>query len=122
MDELSDKYKDNDVEFFVVYTREPHPEERKYFRKYKQHTSYAHKKSYACELVQEFNMKVPVLIDDLTDTTQNAFGKMPNMVFVVDKEGKVAYKADWTECNRIEDVLNELLTEQKGKETAAVKA
>lgn len=122
IEELARKYKDMDVECFVVYSKEPHAEERKYFKKYTQHTSYEHKKSYACELVQEFGMKVPVLIDALDEQVVKAFGRMPNMVFVVDKEGKVAYKADWTEASRIGEVLDELLAEQARQGAAAAKA
>lgn len=113
VESLHEKYKDKDVEFFVVYSREPHAEERRYFKKYKQHTSYEHKKEYACELVQTFGMKVPVLIDDLDEAVVKAFGRMPNMTFVVDKEGKIAYKADWMEATRISEVLDELLAEEK---------
>ncbi len=112
IERLYQRYKNQDVEFFVVYSREPHAGERKYFKQYTQHTSYEHKKSYACELVQTFDMHVPVLIDDLDETVVQAFGRMPNMVFIVDKEGKIAYRADWTELQRIEQVLDELLAEQ----------
>ena len=34
------------------------------------------------------------------------------MTFVVDKEGKIAYKADWAEADRLEEILDELLAEQ----------
>lgn len=113
VESLHEKYKDKDVEFFVVYSKEPHAEERRYFKKYKQHTSYEHKKEYACEMVKEFNMKVPVLIDDLDESVVMSFGRMPNMTFVVDKEGKIAYKADWMEGSRMEEVLDEILAEEK---------
>ena len=43
----------------------------------------------------------------------HAFGRMPNMTFIVDKEGKIAYKSDWMEAARIEELLDELLAEQK---------
>ncbi len=112
LEELQEKYKDKGVEFFVIYSKEPHAGERKYFRKYTQHTSYEHKLSYARELVQEFGMKVPVLVDDLDETVVNAFGRMPNMIFVVDLEGKIAYKATWTEQPRVDKVLDKLLAEQ----------
>jgi predicted Fe-Mo cluster-binding NifX family protein len=56
-------------------------------------------------------MKVPVLIDDLDEAVVQAFGRMPNMTFVVDKQGKIAYKADWMEASRISEILDELLAE-----------
>ncbi len=113
MEELQKKYKDKDIEFFVIYSKEPHAGERRYFKKYKQHTSYEHKLGYAAELVESFGMKIPVLVDDLEETTVEAYGRMPNMVFIIDKEGKIAYKADWTELPRIDLLLDELLAEQE---------
>ena len=112
MDELHERYKDKDVEFFVVYSKEPHAQERKYFKKYTQHTSFEHKMDYAKELVAEFGMKIPVLVDDVAEAVVNAYGRMPNMVFVIDKDGNIAYKASWTEQPRIDRVLDELLAEQ----------
>ncbi len=119
MEELYGKYKDEGVEFFVVYSKEPHAEERRYFKKYTQHASYEHKLSYAKELVEQFGMKVPVLVDDLDEAVVQAYGRMPNMVFVIDKEGKIAYKSDWTEQPRIDLMLDELLAEQGAATTAA---
>jgi len=48
---LYEKYKERNVEFFVIYSKKPHASERRYFKKYTQHTSYDHKLSYAKELV-----------------------------------------------------------------------
>tara|TARA_B110000014_G_C19979139_1_gene506995 strand:+ start:478 stop:831 length:354 start_codon:yes stop_codon:yes gene_type:complete len=112
IEDAYEKYRSKDVEFFVVYSKEPHAEEGKYFKNFTQHTTYEHKKEYASQLVKEHGMKVPVLIDDLDEAVVTAFGKMPNMTFVVDKEGKIAYKADWAEADRLEEVLDELLAEQ----------
>ena len=113
VEDLQEKYKDEDVVFFVVYSKEPHAGETSHFKKYAQHTSYEHKKQYAQELVEEFGMKVPVLIDDLDESVVHAFGRMPNMTFIVDKEGRIAYKSDWMEAERVEELLDELLAEQK---------
>lgn len=119
IEDLNQKYKDRDVAFFVVYSKEPHAGERRYFKKYTQHSSYEHKLGYAKELVETFGMKVPVLVDDLEESVVMAYGRMPNMIYIIDKEGKIAYKADWTEKPRIESLLDELLSEQ-GAGVAAV--
>ncbi len=122
MEELHGKYHDKGVEFFVIYSREPHAGERKYFKKYSQHTSYEHKQRYARELVEEFGMKVPVLVDDLDETVAKSFGWMPNMVYVIDKEGRIAYKASWTDQPRVDKVLDDLLTEQARAEAVGAPA
>ena len=67
---------------------------------------------YAKELVEQFGMKVPVLVDDIDETVVHAYGRMPNMVYIIDREGKIAYKADWTEQPRIDLLLDEMLAEQ----------
>ncbi len=119
VESLQEKYKDEDVVFFVVYSKEPHAGETSHFKKYAQHTSYEHKKQYAQELVEEFGMKVPVLIDDLDESVVHAFGRMPNMTFIVDKEGRIAYKSDWMEADRVQELLDELLAEQKAEAAAS---
>ncbi len=118
VEDLQEKYKDEDVVFFVVYSKEPHAGETRHFKKYAQHETYEHKKQYAQEMVTEFGMKVPVLIDDLDESVVHAFGRMPNMTFIVDKEGKIAYKSDWMESERIEELLDKLLAEQTEAATA----
>ncbi len=118
VEDLQEKYRDRDVVFFVVYSKEPHAGETRHFRKYEQHKTYEHKKKYAEELVAEFGMKVPVLIDDLDESVVRAFGRMPNMTFIVDKEGRIAYKADWMEAARVEEMLDALLAEQEAEAAA----
>ncbi len=118
IEELYGEYKSKGVEFFVVYSKEPHSGERA-FKKYTQHASYEHKTAYARELVQTFEMKVPVLVDGLDEATAKAFGGMPNMVFVIDLMGKIAYKASWTDRPRLDKVLDDLLVEQASAAAAA---
>ena len=62
---------------------------------------------------------MPVLIDGLDESTVKAFGGMANMVFVIDMEGKVAYKATWTDRPRVDNVLDDLLAEQAGAQASA---
>lgn len=117
MDELSRKWEGKDVQFVVVYSKEPHPEERS-FKKYKQHTSYEQKMSYARELVEITQMRVPVAVDGLDEATVKAYGGMPNMVFVVDKGGTVVYKSTWTEASWIDGALEELTAREGQTQTA----
>jgi hypothetical protein len=48
-------------------------------------------------------------VDDLNGTVHRAYGEMPNMVYMVDKRGKIVYKAMWTDHAEIETVLENLL-------------
>jgi hypothetical protein len=48
---------------------------------------------------------MPLLVDDLKGTVHRAYGEMPNMVYIIDKQGKVVYKAMWTDHAEIETVV-----------------
>ena len=52
---------------------------------------------------------MPLLVDDLRGTVHRAYGEMPNMVYIIDKQGKVVYKAMWTDHTEIETVLENLV-------------
>ncbi len=95
-----------------MYTREPHAGEKR-FENYSQHTSYEHKTNYACELVAEHGMNVPVLIDGFDEEVHRMFGGLPNMVYVIDKTGRVVYKSTWTMHEEVEKVLRELRSEDE---------
>ena len=41
----------------------------------------------------KLNPTMPLLIDDITDTVGNAYSGMPARLYVMDKEGNVAYKS-----------------------------
>ena len=112
MERLSKKFAD-DVEVFNIYVREPHAQEG-IFGKFLPHSSYEQKMTYAKELVQERGIKdLTVLVDGMDQKTHEAFGWLPNMVYVADREGTIVYKATWTKPDVIEGVLDDILAEEK---------
>lgn len=111
MEQLAEKYAPHDVQFVCLYVREPHPGERA-FRRYEKHTSHEHKLRYARELVWLKAMKVPVIVDGgLDEATHRALGGLPNLAYVVDKNGRVVYKATWTNAEHLDEVLSELVSD-----------
>lgn len=109
MEELKKKYADRDVEFFTMYVREPHAGETG-FKQYRNHESYEHKQEYARELVRIKNLTLPVLVDGMDQATHAKLGNLPNFVYVVNKEGKVEYKATWLLADAVDEVLAEMVT------------
>ncbi len=107
MEHLYKKYAGRDVQFVCIYVREPHPGERA-FREYQKHASFDHKVRYAKELVQLKAMNVPVIVDGLDEAVHKMLGNLPNLAYVVDKGGKVVYKATWTNAEHIDELLSEL--------------
>lgn len=110
MEHLAKKYADRDVQVVVLYVREPHPGERA-FRQYAKHTSYEQKLRYAKELVGLKAMNIPVIVDGLDEATHQALGNLPNLAYVVDKDGRVVYKSTWTNGEHLDELLSELTSD-----------
>ena len=101
--QLYSKYRNKGFEFFTVYVREPHPGE-----KYGPHKSWEQKLQYARECQKQDGIENPMLVDDLAGTVHQLYVLMPNMIYIVDKDGKIVYKAIWTDHEEVELVLKNL--------------
>jgi len=108
LEKLAKKY--DDLEVWHLYVEEPHPQERK-FKKYTQHENYEHRLAYAKELREILKIESPIVLDDLDGEIHHRYGYMPNMVYLIDKSGKVAYKANWTDSRAIDQILAQLGSE-----------
>lgn len=80
-----------------IYTREAHPGEH-----VGQHDSFDRKLAHARLLRDEIGIKRPILVDDLTGTVHRRYGSMPNMCWVIDRGGRVVYRANWTNGANVE--------------------
>jgi hypothetical protein len=108
-EQLRDKYQPRDVEFFTLYVREPHPAERAY-KQYSQHTTYDQRMAYAQELAQIKKLTHDVIVTEFDSKLHESLGQLPNMAYIIDKQGKVYYKATWTDVDRLDKALAELVT------------
>ncbi len=107
---LREKYLPRGVAFLVIYVREAHPGERGY-RGYVQPRQFGEKLAYAWALARQEDITCPVLVDGMDEAVHARYGGLPNMVYVIDKAGTVAYKATWTRADEIDRVLEELTHE-----------
>ena len=96
------------IEFFTIYVREPHAGEARFWR-YKQPTTMEEKLANARLLIRQKNMKMPVLMDGMDEAAHRRFGRLPNMVYVVDMKGRIVYKSMWTRHQELREFLKELL-------------
>lgn len=92
-----------------MYVEDPHPGEPG-FRRYVQPASFEQRKAYAEELIAQHRMRATVVVDEMDDGVWKRFGALPNMVYVIDRDGAVAYHATWTMADKIDRVLTELTT------------
>ncbi len=113
MDKIAKDFKAKGVEYFMLYTREPHAGEsmREYdFSDKKQTTDHKGRVDYALEMMKEFSQSRPILIDIFgKKCVQNVVGGgMPNSLIVVDREGKVALWQEWSNVKALRAKLEEM--------------
>jgi hypothetical protein len=103
--ELYRTYRDHGFQFFIIYSREAHPGEH-----YPHHQSFEQKIAHAKKLREIDKVDdIPILLDDIHGSTHLAYGLLPNMVYLIDREGIVVYKSDWTNAHEIDGMCASLL-------------
>lgn len=90
------RYKD-DVQFFVVYIKEAHPAEgwamkvSRRLKYIKDPTSVFERYQVANTCVTALEIDIPCLIDDMENATAYAYKGWPDRLYLVGKDGKIAY-------------------------------
>ncbi len=95
-----------------VYTREAHPGER-----IPHHTDLAQKLEHARLFQERWSVRREILVDKLDGPVHRAYGMLPNMTYIVNTAGRIAYRADWTDAHSIMWVLDYLRHETTEKQT-----
>jgi len=89
-----------------VYTREGHPGET-----WPHHVTMDQKVQHARRMAKQSDIRRPMLMDDIDGPLHSAYGKLPNMSFIVDTAGIIVYKADWTDAHNLEVSADHILHE-----------
>ncbi len=104
---LTRLYKDfsAQIEFISIYVREAHPGER-----YPHHSSDEQKMRHAHDWAREDNVPWTVGVDSLDGSTHIAYGTLPNSIYLIDRTGRVAFRALWAgQENLLRDRIEQLL-------------
>lgn len=98
VDRVSQRFKDEAV-FIGVYVREAHPTDgwkmesnTKVGVEVSQPKTYAERIAVAQQCHQRLKPTIPLLVDDIDDSVGNAYSGMPARLYVIDTQGRVAYK------------------------------
>lgn len=90
----------NDAVFLAVYVREAHPTDgwkmesnAKAGVEVAQPKTFAERTAVAGQCHQRLKLTIPLLVDEIDDSTGNAYSGMPARLYVIDKAGRVAYKS-----------------------------
>ncbi|MBI4613665.1 MAG: hypothetical protein HY720_08660 [Planctomycetes bacterium] len=103
MEAVRDRFGD-EVVFFVVYTREPHPG----IGGRGQTRTFEEKCQFAKDCREDLRDDRTYLVDSLDATVQRTYGGLPNNSYVIDKLGRVAYKEAWSHPKNLGRVLERL--------------
>jgi peroxiredoxin len=91
------------AQWLSVYVREAHPGEDM-----PAHRSMQQKVEQARRLRDQEHVPWPVLVDGLDGRVHRAYGLQPNAVFVIDADGRVAFRGDMAHAPTLRDALEEL--------------
>lgn len=98
VDELAQRYQDDAI-FLAVYVREAHPSDgwlmesnTKVGVKVAQPKTFAERVSVAQQCNAKLKYSMPLLVDEIHDPVGNAYSGMPARLYVINPDGKVAYK------------------------------
>jgi len=69
------------------------------------------------------NISLPILVDDIEGSTHKAYGLQPNMVYLINRDGVIVYKSDWTDAHELETMCESLgrLDEMKAHEVPIIR-
>lgn len=113
------QYRKLDFQFFIVYTREAHPGEN-----YLHHDSFEQKLRQAGKLRELDQVNdMTILVDDVRGMTHTAYGQLPNMIYLIDRDGIVVYKSDWTDAQELDGMCASLvrLDEMKARQVPIIR-
>jgi hypothetical protein len=118
MDALAREFSDR-AHFLFIYVREAHPDT---FPDHPAHRTYEQKLQHARDLQYKFDTPRTILVDDLDGGVHRIWGGMPNMSWVIDHTGRVAYKAGWTVVADLRAALEDVLRWRQLKREQATTA
>ena len=101
LNEIYDLYKDEDIRFFAIYIREAHPsdgwqvpenlEERILYPEPRTDEA---RTAIAADCRAAMDLRLPMLIDWIGNDVEEKYVSTPIRLFVVDRDGLIAYTGD----------------------------
>ncbi|HSQ58242.1 MAG TPA: deiodinase family protein [Gemmata sp.] len=99
IDAVYQRYK-GDANFLMIYVREAHPTDgwvmasnTKMGVAFKQPATYSERVEICNVFRKKLKPTIPVVVDEIADPVNTAYSGVPARCYVIDKKGKVAYKA-----------------------------
>ena len=97
MERLYDRFQDR-IEFFVVYVQEAHPTDGWQVDSniqnrilYRQHQSFDEREEAAQSCTIGMHISIPILVGEMDNSIDEAYGAAPERLYLIGKDGKVVY-------------------------------
>ncbi len=101
MEALAEEYRPRGFEFLFMFTREAHPGEN-----FPPHSSMEQKLEHARAFCDRHGVHRTILVDDLEGTVHHAYGRLPDMCFMIGEKRRILFKADWTSADALRMILD----------------
>ncbi len=105
--------------FYWVYIREAHPlgSSRPSPLQIEQPKTFERRQEVAITCSVNLNLTIPMLVDDIDDTVSRAFDAMPDRMYIIGKDGRIAYKGGRGprefSVPEMQEALQKLITKNK---------
>ncbi len=97
-----------------MYVREAHPGEH-----FGHHETFAQKMELARQFQRLFTVKRPILVDDIDGSAHTAFGRLPNMTYILGSGNRVAFRSDGTDPDITRAAIAYLLARRADRRAGA---
>jgi hypothetical protein len=89
------KYADK-VQFFIVYTSEAHAadSDRPAGKDVEQPVTTEERRDVAQKFLDEMGLEIPALLDNIDNKASKDYASLPDRIYLVGKDGKIAYAGD----------------------------
>lgn len=98
IEKLYERYKDR-CNFFLIYVREAHPSDGWWMQSnqrvgidLKQPTENDSRRAIAETCQKHLDLSIPFLVDTVDDRVGSAYSGMPNRLYLIDNQGRIAFK------------------------------
>jgi alkyl hydroperoxide reductase subunit AhpC len=102
--QLQREFQDQNVSFFLLYTRESHPAEN-----YPPHSSWEQKLAHARDLQRLETVQFPIIVDSLDGEIHKSYGVWPNALFVVHRDGRLIFRSNMANHCEMRQFLDDLM-------------
>jgi hypothetical protein len=98
MEAIYHRFRDQ-VAFFVVYVQEAHPTDGRQVDSnvqegilYRQHQTFDEREAVAHACSLNLHLPLPMLVEDMDNAVDEAYGAAPERLYVIGVDGRVAYE------------------------------